>query len=152
MKDVKYILLWVAITALTVCSSVYAGDMKILGNESPPGNFTDKKGEITGLSVEFVQEIQRRIGNSTEILLIPWARAYKSALTLPNVVIFSIARTPEREEKFHWIAHVMRKPWAFYGRKGSGMQIKSLEDAKKVKAVGVLRDDIRADWLRQQGF
>jgi polar amino acid transport system substrate-binding protein len=146
----------VIFTMVTICimnvSMSYADDMMILGNESPPGNFTHENGKITGLSVEVVQEIQRRIGNTTEIQLLPWARAYKTALRLPNVVLFSVARTLEREGKFHWIALVMRKPWAFYGKKGAGLQIKSLEDAKKVRAVGVLRDDIRADWLRQQGF
>jgi polar amino acid transport system substrate-binding protein len=32
------------------------------------------------------------------------------------------------------------------------LQVNSLEDAKKVQAIGVMRDDIRANWLRQQGF
>lgn len=152
MKDIKNTLRWLIIMIWTLSFSAYADNMMIMGNESPPGNFTNENGKITGLSVEVVQEIQRRIGNTTEIQLLTWARAYKTALNMPNVVLFSVARTPEREEKFHWISLVMRKPWALYGKKGAGLQTTSLEDAKKVRAVGVLRNDIRADWLKQQGF
>jgi polar amino acid transport system substrate-binding protein len=99
-----------------------------------------------------VREIQQRIGNTDEIRMIPWTRIYQTALKQPNIVFFSVARTPEREDKFHWIALVMRKPWALYGRKGAKSKITSLEEAKKVEAIGVVRGDVRAEWLRQQGF
>lgn len=69
-----------------------------------------------------------------------------------NIVFFSVARTPEREDKFHWITLMMRKPWAFYAKKGSGLHIKSLDDAKKVRAIGVMAGGIRDSWLQQQGF
>ncbi len=131
---------------------VYADELQIWTLSEPPGNFVDDNGEITGLSVDYVREIQQRIGNTDEIEMIPWVRIYQTALIAPNIVFFSVARTPEREDKFHWLALVMRKPWALYRKKGSELQITSLEDAKKVNAIGVMRGDVRADWLRQQGF
>ena len=152
MQDIKKILCWIIVMVWALSFSAYAGEMMILTVEEPPGNFTDENGEISGLSVEYVREIQRRIGNTSPIVMAPAARLIKTVFSQPNVVAFSVARTPEREDKLHWIALVMRKPWALYGKKGSGLQIKSLEDAKKVNAIGVLRDDIRADWLKQQGF
>ena len=152
MKDLIKILYWLVIIVLALNSSAYAGEMRIWTATEPPGNFVDENGEITGLSVDYVREIQQRIGNTDDIKMIPWTRIYQTALKTPNIVFFSVARTPEREDKFHWIALVMRKPWAIYGKKGSGLQIRRLEDAKKVKAVGVMRGDVRADWLRQQGF
>jgi polar amino acid transport system substrate-binding protein len=95
-----------------------------------------------------VREIQQRIGNTDDIQMIPWTRIYQTALRKPNIVFFSVARTPEREDKFHWIALVMPKPWTLYAKKGSGLQVKTLEDAKKVDAIGVLRADIRGERLR----
>lgn len=152
MKDVIRILCWVVVIVWTLSFSAYADELRIWTLSEPPGNFAGENGEITGLSVDYVREIQQRIGNTDDIKMIPWTRIYRTALRKPNIVFFSVARTPEREDKFHWIALVMRKPWALYGKKGSELQIKSLEDAKKVKAIGVMRGDIRADWLRQQGF
>lgn len=127
-------------------------ELKIWTVGEPPGNFVDEKGEITGLSVDYVREIQRRVGNKSDIRMLPWQRIYLTALNKPNIVLFSMARTPEREDKFHWIALVMRKPWAFYAKKGSGLRIKSLEDAGKVGKIGVLRGDVRAEWLGRKGI
>ncbi len=152
MKDSIKILCWVFIIVLALTSLVYADELRIWTLSEPPGNFVSDTDEITGLSVDYVRAIQQRIGNTDRIQMIPWARIYQTALRKPNIVFFSVARTLEREDKFHWIALVMRKPWAFYRKKGSRLQVNSLEDAKKVKAIGVMRGDIRADWLRQQGF
>ena len=140
------------VIVLALNSAAYAGEMRIWTATEPPGNFVDENGEIAGMSVDYVREIQRRIGNTDNIEMVPWRRIHQTALKKPNIVFFSVARTQEREDKFHWITLVMRKPWAIYGKKGSGLQIRRLEDAKKVKAVGVMRGDVRADWLRQQGF
>ena len=130
MKDVIRILCWVVVIVWTLSFSAYADELRIWTLSEPPGNFAGENGEITGLSVDYVREIQQRIGNTDDIKMIPWTRIYQTALRKPNIVFFSVARTPEREDKFHWIALVMRKPWALYGKKGSELQIKSLEDAK----------------------
>ncbi len=152
VKKIKKILCWMIVIFLTNIVSAYAGEMQIWTVSEPPGNFVDEHGKITGLSVDFVREIQRRIVNTDDIKMIPWQRIYNTALKKPNIVFFSVARTPEREDKFHWITLVMRKPWAFYKRKDSALQIKSLEDAKQVNAVGIVRGGVRENWLRQQGF
>jgi polar amino acid transport system substrate-binding protein len=152
MKEIKNILCWMIVMFWAMSVPVYADELQIWTLSEPPGNFIDKNGKITGLSVDYVREIQQRIGSTDDIQMIPWRRIYTTALREPNIVFFSVARTSEREDKFHWIALVMRKPWALYGRKGSKLQVKSLEDAKKVKAIGAMRGDIRADWLKKQGF
>jgi polar amino acid transport system substrate-binding protein len=152
MKDLFKLLSSVLIIVLAMNLPAYAKELRIWTLSEPPGNFVGENGELTGLTVDYVHEIQKRIGNTDDIDLLPWKRIYRTALREPDIVFFSVARTPEREDKFHWITLVMRKPWALYGKKGSKLQIMNLEDAKKVKAIGVMRGDVRADWLRQQGF
>ena len=139
-------MLWV------ISAGAHADDMMILTVEEPPGNFTDERGDIAGLSLDYVREIQKRIGNSDTIEVVPAARIIKTVFSQSNVIAFSMARSPEREDKLHWIALVMRKPWALYAKKGSTPRIGTLEDAKKVSKIGVLRGDIRADWLKGKGF
>jgi polar amino acid transport system substrate-binding protein len=152
VKKIKKILCWMIVIFLTIIVPAYADEMQIWTLSEPPGNFVDKNDEIAGLSVDYVREIQQRLGNADDIKMVPWRRIYQTALKQPNIVFFSVARTAEREDRFHWIALVMRKPWALYGKKGSSSRIKSLEDARKARAIGVMRGDIRADWLRKQGF
>jgi polar amino acid transport system substrate-binding protein len=152
MKNTLSILFSSIVIVLIITITSYADEMKIWTISEPPGNFIDENGAITGLSVDYVCEIQHRIENSDKIQMVPWRRIYKTALNKPNIVFFSVARTKDREDKFHWIALAMRKPWALYGKKVSNFQIKNLEDAKKVNAIGVMRGDIRTDWLKKQGF
>ena len=131
---------------------IYAEELRIWGLSEPPGNFMNEQGEFVGLAVDIVREIQQRVGNKDKIEMIPWKRIYNTALNEPNIVFFSVARTPEREDKFHWITLMMRKPWAFYAKKDSGLQNKSLDDLKKLSAIGVQAEDVRDTWLQQQGF
>ena len=152
MKDSNIIPWWIIVMVWALSVSAHASEMMILTVEEPPGNFTDETGDISGLSVDYVREIQRRMGSTSPILMVPAARLLKTVFSQSNVAAFSVARTPEREDKANWITLVMRKPWALYAKKGSGLRINSLEDAKKVNAIGVLRDGIREDWLKQQGF
>ncbi|MCG8619624.1 MAG: transporter substrate-binding domain-containing protein [Desulfobacterales bacterium] len=129
-----------------------AADLSILTLEEPPQNFTDSSGKLTGLSIDIVKEIQNRIGNKTPIKVYPWKRAYLKALKEPNVVLFTAARTPAREDRFHWITLVNRNAWQFFAKKGERIKISHLDQAKNVEAIGVLRGGAREALLKTKGF
>jgi polar amino acid transport system substrate-binding protein len=82
----------------------------------------------------------------------PWARAYDMALQEPNVLIFMIARTPQREDKFKWAGEFMRIDYHLYKlRSQKDIVVRSLQDAKTY-TIGVMRDDVRHEYLQAQGF
>ncbi len=56
---------------------------------------------MIGPSVDIVREIQRRIGSTEEIKVLPWVRAYKLALEEENVVLFSTTYSKIRLNKFN---------------------------------------------------
>ncbi len=130
-----------------LCFSVEIGTV-----EEPPGNFTDKDGNIVGLSVDFVKEIQKRVGDDTPIDILPGARLIKNSVERENYVIFSLSRTPAREDKYHWISLSMRKPLAMFVKKGSNLVINSLDDTRKVDSIGVMRSTVQHDFLTREGF
>lgn len=131
---------------------VCAEDLTILTVEEPPSSFMSDEGTPAGFSVDIVREIQRRINNSDPIKILPEIRALNMASVSPNVVLFSFSRTKEREHAFHWIMLLMRKPWVMYSKKGAGLMINNVEDARKMKSIGVVRGDVRAIHLEQMGF
>jgi polar amino acid transport system substrate-binding protein len=136
---------------LIVCGEVYAMEMKILTCEEPPMNF--KKGEeITGLITDVVKEIIARTGTKGSIKLYPWARVYQVGLREPNVVLFTAARTEQRENLFYWVGPIINKHWVLFAKRGSSIDIKSLDEAKKVRNIGVMRGDAREEMLRAKGF
>jgi polar amino acid transport system substrate-binding protein len=68
------------------------------------------------------------------------------------VLIYLIARTPEREPLFKWLGEVMRIEYHFYKLRGQpDIQLHALADAKHY-SIGVLRDDVRHQYLQAEGF
>lgn len=132
-------------------TSALSVELTILTENLPPLNYV-REGKLVGPSVEIVKEIQRRVGSFDEIKVFPWARAYQLALEKENVVLFGTTHTKEREELFKWVGPLATKRDILLAKRGSGVQIETLADAKKVKRVGTLRDDTRERLLLKLGF
>lgn len=132
-------------------TAAHATELQLLTEENPPLNFSEN-GQPKGLAVEVVQEIQRRVGNTNTIEVQPWSRAYRTASTVPNVAIFIMARTPAREDLFQWVGPVSASIASLYGKRGSGLRIASLEDAKAVERILVVRDFYTHQLLQKLGF
>lgn len=147
----KKLLLIMSFVFLASVQPVLSEELTILTENLPPLNYL-KDGVIVGPSVEIVKEIQRRVGSHEQIQCYPWARAYKLALEEENVVLFSMTYTKVRHAKFKWIGPLAKKRDILVARKGSGITVNSLEDAKKVKRIGTLRDDTRERLLQSLGF
>jgi len=127
---------------LLLCLVLDARKLEIYTEESKPANFT-QDGVLTGLSTDVVYEIQKRIKDKTKIEVLPWKRAYTYATTKENVLLFSLTRTKDRENIFSWIGPLLRIEWALYGKKNSGINLSSLEEARYVNKIGTYMDDAR---------
>ena len=147
----KKLFVIVASVFLISVQPVLSAELTILTENLPPLNYL-KDGVLVGPSVEIVKEIQRRVGSHEQIKVYPWARAYKMALEDENIVLFGTTYTKERHDKFKWIGPLATKRDILVAKKGSGIKINSLEDAKKVKRIGTLRDDTRERLLNSLGF
>ena len=130
---------------------VLSAELTILTENLPPLNYL-RNDVLVGPSVEIVKEIQRRVGSHEQIRVFPWARAYRMALEDENVVLFGMTHTKVRQDKFKWVGPLAKKRDILVAKKGSGIKINSLEDAKKVKRIGTLRDDTRGRLLEKHGF
>lgn len=133
--------------------STYAmsAELTILTENLPPLNYV-KEGKLIGPSVDVVKEIQRRVGSDEPIKVFPWSRAYKMALERENVILFSMTYTRDRHDKFKWIGPLAKKRDILVAKKGSGIIINEIREAKKVRRIGTLRDDTRERLLISYGF
>jgi polar amino acid transport system substrate-binding protein len=147
----KKLFLMMASLFLLSVQPLLSAELTILTENLPPLNYV-KDGVLVGPSVEIVREIQRRVGSHEQIKVYPWARAYKMALEEENVVLFSTTHTEERHDKFKWVGPLATKRDILVAKKGSGIKIGSLEDAKKVKRIGTVRDDSKEEYLKGKGF
>ena len=147
----KKLFVTVASVFLISVNPVLSQELTILTENMPPLNYVEN-GVLVGPSVETVREIQKRVGSNEKIQVYPWARAYKMSLEQENVVLFGMTHTEVRHDQFKWIGPLATKRDILVARKGSGVKIDSLEDAKKVKSIGTLRDDTRERLLKSLGF
>ena len=145
------VLLVVLFLALT--SGVVQAQEKIqaVTEEFAPFNYTEN-GKVTGYSTRVVEEMLRRAGLPYELHSYPWSRSYKIAQSLPNVVVFTLARTPEREKQFHWIGALAKRKLYFYklaSRKD--IHVEKIDDVKRYR-ISVNRDDAAETLLIDMGF
>jgi polar amino acid transport system substrate-binding protein len=149
----QFYIVWRLLAIALVLSPglLHAASLRILTEDLPPLNYV-RDGALVGPSVEMVREVQRRIGSREGIQVYPWARAYQIALEEENVVLFGVSHTPPREDKFKWVGPLAFKRDILVAKKGSGMVINSLADARKVRRIGVLRDDTKEEFLESRGF
>ena len=128
-----------------------AVSLRLLSEEFPPINFTEA-GQPRGLSVDIVQAIQKRLGQSLPIEFMPWARAFREAQDGPPAALFSMARIPEREKLFQWVGPIVTFQSTFYAKAGSGIRLRSLAEAKRAAKVLVVRDWYTLTQLQSAGF
>ena len=147
----RRILRVLTVLALSV-GALHAQPLTIYTEISPPGQFLGPDGKLTGFAVELVQEIKKRINNTDPIEVVPWIRGYKEVQAKPDVVLFTMARTAERNPLFSWVGPINEEVYSFYVKAESNIVIKNLEDARKVGLIGIYKEDVREHYLISAGF
>ena len=130
---------------------IKAQEYKVMTENFAPFGYLEK-GKLTGLSVEIVSEILKDISSSDTIEVRPWARAYRETLNGPNRIVFSMARTKEREKLFKWVGPLVSDRVFFYKRREMKLDIKTIEDAKNVRGVLLTREFPEYKFLQSKGF
>ena len=69
-----------------------------------------------------------------------------------TIRFYLLQRTPQREKLFQWVGPVGKNNAILYAKKGSGIKIDNLEDAKKVKAIATTTDWFTEQYLKSKGF
>ena len=146
LKKIAYF--WVlAILALTGCNSEKntTHHLTILSEEYAPLNFTEE-GNFTGQVTEVVKALLKITHTDATLDVVPWEEGYGRVLTEPNTALFTTVMTPERKAHLQWVGPVTALDTNFYALKGSGIVIKTLEDAKKVASIAAVR------WSKRKGL
>ncbi len=112
-----------------------------------------EQGRVAGPATALVRASLAKAGFAdARVDLYPWARAYEMALTQPNVLIYLIARTPEREQSFKWAGELMKIEYHLYKLANRKDIVVSNLDAARDLSVGVMRQDVRQAYLESNGF
>jgi len=108
----------------------------------PPYNYI-KNGTLKGVSVELLEAVTEKMGkkvSTEEIQLVPWTEGYQAALKGNNTVLFTTARTPEREQNFKWAGPIYSDRDVLFAKPDQGINISSPDDLKGYR-IGVITDN-----------
>ena len=147
MSDIMNIRI-VLLLLLLITSPLKAEPLRIITENFPPYNF-QVDDEAKGLSSEVVQAVLKKINLQASIEFYPWSRAYETALTDKNILIYSIARITEREALFHWVGAIAPyKTSLFKLKSNKSIQVNSIAQAKKYD-IAVSSEDVISTYLKR---
>lgn len=126
-------------------------NLRIITEEFAPFNFS-KADVVTGQSTDVVRAIMKQLSLDIEIQIMPWSDGYEATLTNADVALFSTSRTQERENLFQWVGPIGSDEYIFYRLKNSNLKLESLEEAKKIGTIAVVKDDARQQFLQKNGL
>lgn len=137
--------------SFAVAANVKLPALRVVTELSPPHQ-TIEKGEVAGISTQIVVATLKQAGLESRIEVYPWARAFYIATATPNVLIYNMARTAEREDKFHWIGPVANYRLGLVRlTERTDLTPNHLKDLGSA-VIAVQRDDFSYLWLKQQGM
>lgn len=119
--------------------------------EAGPSYSTGHGKHAAGVSTDMVRAMLDRAGIAYTIQVLPWKRAYASAVERSDGCVYATTRTPERERQFKWIGPIGEAEWVLMARTGSGLALRNLEDARRYR-IGTYSGDLRDQYLRERGF
>lgn len=156
MKKFWLIIFLVAMVLPAACTTPVGpstgNGLRIITEVYPPYNFVDEHNEVTGQSTEIVRAIMQKTGTGGAIEVLPLSEALDLAGKGPDIAVYSVNRTPQREDMYRWVGPIGFYEQAFYTRKGTAITLNRLEDAKNVASIGVYKGDAGAEFLADNGF
>ncbi|WP_041081133.1 HD domain-containing phosphohydrolase [Thermotoga profunda] len=133
---------------LTFVTFIFGLKVKFVsGEEYPPFIWIDETGKPAGITVQILQLLEKKLGISFDIELLPFSQALEKLQTGQADMINFIFKTPEREKVFLFSEPVMNVESRVYFRKS--LNIKSFSDLTPY-LVGVVESDANEKLLRQR--
>lgn len=121
----------------------------IITNPEAPFVVLDEKRKLKGYVVDLVQGILKQAEVEQEILAAPWERVEREASTKANVLVFALARTPEREDNYHWITPITANVFGVYAKSSLNVDVSQMSQLTRIKSIAVLEGDVRQKILQQ---
>ncbi len=112
-----------------------------------------ESGPLTGFLAQIVQESLSAAGLKlvAQPKNLAWKRSQEIGRETPNSLIFPFARTPLREPNYKWVSIVVNDAFYAYSLKGAPA-VKSLEDIKSLKRVGVTAGSAAESYAKSLGI
>ncbi|MCP3926814.1 MAG: amino acid ABC transporter substrate-binding protein [Desulfobacterales bacterium] len=151
LMPILFLIIWFI---STVFSSVYAqkvNDLVYMTEDYAPANYLEN-GKLKGYSVEILKLIWKKMGYPEQkINVFPWARSYSYVMKQKNHVLFSMARTKDRENLFKWVGPICTSRQVLIALADKKIKLSKIEDVKKYNTGAIIKD-VAGMIVKKSGF
>jgi polar amino acid transport system substrate-binding protein len=116
---VRPLLAVLATGSLLWAAGAAAADYRFVTEQFAPFTY-ESQGKAAGPMTEVVEALCAAIGKSCEITVLPWRRALEMAESGEANGLFSLLRSPEREQSFFLTQPIVRSAYSFIAPAGGG--------------------------------
>jgi polar amino acid transport system substrate-binding protein len=144
------------------CFDAMAGEIKIraLTSSFPPLQML-KNGQPVGYAVNTITALVQKINLQDRELItldfefLPWKRGLRIATSdQPNILFFSLSRSPPREDQFHWVGQISRYDSHLYTLDEKLLKTETTLDAIRLsqRIIGVQDGSSAEEYLLSSSF
>ena len=133
-------------------STGFEKPIQILSEESYTLNYTHTDGQLKGYAAELIRAVMDDTGLDYQVTVKPWTRTFQETIATKDTLIYSIARTAEREEQFIWIGKIITLKNFVYGLSTSDDSKKISVDELKQHYIAVAKDSVNHHYLKRNNF
>ncbi|MFT5756621.1 MAG: polar amino acid transport system substrate-binding protein [Alteromonadaceae bacterium] len=131
--SVQYLCLFPILFLMTF--NIQAEKIQIVTENFAPYNYIENN-QLVGIHTSLIKKILAKTQTEAEFHIYPWARAYNMALQQQNTLIYSIARSKNREHLFQWVGPITPVTTCLFALKSrTDINFNDLEPAKNYITV-----------------
>jgi polar amino acid transport system substrate-binding protein len=128
-----------------------AQTLQVVSTDNPPFNYLEND-QPAGFATEVLNAMLQRANLAGHIEFLPWQRALLKVGQRPDTLIYTIARTPEREEQYQWIGpFAPREVWFWKMKARHDVRVDTLQDVRRYH-VATVRADAQTELMQKMGL
>ncbi len=131
-------------------------ELTIYTEHYAPYNFLDQEegpAELKGIGVDLLEDMLARAGadqTQADFRVLALDNALEAVREQPNSLVFSLARTEEREDMFKWVCPIDQLKTQLVARKSRNITIDS-DDELNDYTIGTIKGDVGEELLKKSG-
>lgn len=128
-----------------------AEPLHFVSEDLPPYHFKDESGKPKGALVDIVKAVAKQANVEYTIEIYPFSRAFHLLKNKPNVLMFSLLKSPSRKDEFIWLGKIFHNTAFLVALNDNKPRLKNLAEAKNY-TVGTIRGYFSERYLKKAGF
>ena len=125
--------------------------LTLLSHELVPFTY-HHDGQLDGVAVRLIQQIQDELGETYPIRIYPFKRALALTKLEPGYALFVTHWAPEREPLFKWVGPLFLNKVIIYQPPSPRHKLKSLDGLRHLPRVGVVLGNADDERLTREGY